>query len=205
MKHFKGFIMIVLFSAMAACAAKSGFTLSSLAIKGASEKGYFSALKSSGRIDPMYAAKDNEPLNPKSFPFTWKDVPKGTKVLALILDDPDAKPVMQSRGMKGDAFLHWAAADIDPASGGLAENASADKHTFVQGANSGGSNGYVGPRPPSDFPKDQKKPIIHIYRLTVYALSAPTGLKDGFKLDELEAAMKGKVLGKAELFFSYSN
>ena len=54
-------------------------------------------------------------------------------------------------------------------------------------------------------PKDMKKPLVHIYRLTVYALSAKTGLKEEFSLEELQRAMKGKVLAQSQLFVSYSN
>ncbi len=197
--------VIALFSAIAISAASGQFKLWSPAVKGSPRTGFDSGLKSSGSISALYAARDKGPSNKRSFPFTWKNLPSGTKYLALILDDPDAKKVMASYGMKGDSFLHWAAADIDPSMKGLKDNASATGHDFIQGKNGSGSIGYTGPQPPSDFPKDAKKPIIHIYRLKVYALSASTGLKDGFSLDELLAAINGKVLGTAELDFSYHN
>ena len=183
----------------------NGFTLESAAVKGKAETGFFTKLVSAGRLDAVYAAKEGDPLNTRSFPFAWKGLPSGTKCLALVFDDPDAKPVMQAYGMKGDAFLHWTAADIDPSFGALADNASAKNPSFSQGKNGGGTNGYVGPRPPADFPKGMKKPLVHIYRLTVYALSAKTGLKEGFSLEELQRAMKGKVLAQSQLFVSYSN
>lgn len=205
MSYLKRIVTLVIVIAAASGFAKPEFKVSSSAVKGNPETGYFSKLKSAGRVDSAYAAKDNEALNTRSLPLKWENVPAGTKALALILDDPDAKPVMESRGVKGDAFLHWTAADIDPAAGVLEDNASAKKGKFIQGSNMGGSTGYVGPRPPADFPKNYKKPLIHIYRLTVYALSAKTGLKEGFTRTELEDAIKGKVLGKAELFFSYNN
>jgi len=126
-------------------------------------------------------------------------------VLALVLDDPDARPILASRGIKASSFLHWIAADIDPSTGGLPANASVDAHAFVQGKNGGGKIGYRGPQPPADFPPNTGKRLIHIYRLTLYALSSPTGLADGFSLDELRAAIRGKVLGEARLNISYSN
>lgn len=201
--------MSLLFFALASVSAfagsAGGFALESAAVKGKAETGFFTKLASAGRLDSAYAAKENDPLNTRSFPFSWKNLPSGTACLALVFDDPDAKPVMLSYGMKGDAFLHWTAADIDPSLGAFADNASAKNPSFVQGRNAGGTNGYVGPRPPSDFPKGMKKPLVHIYRLTVYALSAKTGLKDGFSLEELQSAMKGKVLAQSQLFVSYSN
>ncbi len=205
MNGFKKILIVALVASFAACSAKPAFKVSSTAVKGNPETGYFSKLKSAGRVDGVYTAKDTEALNTRSIPLKWENLPAGTKVLALILDDPDAKPVMESFGIKGDAFLHWTAADIDPSTGGLADNASAVKGKFVQGANMGGSTGYVGPKPPSNIPSSAKKPLIHIYRLKVYALSSATGLKEGFARKDLEAAMKGKILGEAELLFSYNN
>ncbi len=193
-----------LFLAAAALSAAT-FTLSSPAVKGMPEKGFDSGLKSAGRLDKMYAASDTGPRNPRSFPFSWSGLPAGTKALALVLDDPDARLVLASRGMSGDAFLHWIAADIDPALGGLPDNASAANPSFVQGKNGAGEIGYTGPQPPSNVPATAKKPLIHVYRLTVYALSAKTGLQNGFTQDQLMEAMKGKILGQAQLLISYSN
>jgi Raf kinase inhibitor-like YbhB/YbcL family protein len=182
-----------------------GFTLSSPVVSGDPETGFDSGLVSAGRIDDAYAAKDKGPGNPRSFPFTWEGLPYGTQSLALVLDDPDARLVLAAYGMKGDAFLHWIAAEIDPALGGLEDNASASNPPFIQGKNGAGKIGYAAPQPPSDVPKNARKPLTHVYRLTVYALSAPTGLKEGFSLDQLRAAMAGKIIGQARLDFSYSN
>ena len=158
-----------------------------------------------GRLDPEYAAKAGGPSNPKSFPFTWSNLPPGTKALAVILDDPDARLVLASRGIKAPSFLHWAAADIDPALGGLPADASAGSPSFVQGKNGAGQIGYRGPQPPADFPPNTGKRLIHVYRLSVFALSSPTGLTNGFDVDQLRKAMRGKVLGEARLNISYSN
>jgi len=51
-------------------------------------------------------------------------------------------------------------------------------------------------RPFVDSPRDNLK---------VYALKSPTGLKRGFALDELQAAIKDTTLGMAQLNVSYSN
>ncbi|MGA2142359.1 MAG: YbhB/YbcL family Raf kinase inhibitor-like protein [Brevinematales bacterium] len=197
---------VALFSAIILSSAASGeFKIWSPFIKGKPMTGFDSGLKSSGSIESRYAASDKGPSNKRSFPFYWKNLPEGTKYLAIILDDPDAKKVLESHGIKADSFLHWIAADIDPSKKGLKDNASALSHNFVQGKNGAGNIGYTGPQPPSDFPKDAKRPIVHIYRLKVLALSASTGLKDGFSLDDLLGAVKDKTLGTAELDFSYHN
>ncbi len=194
-----------LFAAQSVAAQDAAFTVSSPAVAGDSQIGFHSGLLSSGRIDPAYAAKDGAPANLTSPPLVWKNLPAGTVALALVLDDPDAAAVMEAYGRKGLPFVHWLAADIDPASGGLPANASVGNPTFAQGKNGAGQVGYRGPQPPSAIPKNVKPPLIHVYRLTLYALSEPAGLPNGFNLEELKAAMNGKVLGEAQLLFSYSN
>jgi Raf kinase inhibitor-like YbhB/YbcL family protein len=199
------FALSLLFTSITSQAQTDSFTVSSPAVSGSPETGYFSHLTSTGRVDSTYAAKDKAPANTRSLPVTWKNVPEGTKVLALLLDDPDAKPVMEIMGMKGDAFIHWIASDIPPVPDTLKDNASKEKHSFVQGKNSMGKIGYTGPKPPSDIPKDAQKPIIHIYRLTLYALNAPTGLKNGFTLEDFKNAIKEKTIKETQLRISYSN
>ena len=196
------FVLIALIAAGSFAA--STFSVASPAMTAKHETGYFSKITADGRIASEYAAGDKDELNTRSFPIEWKDLPKGTRALAIVLDDPDAKPVMNIFKIPGESFVHWIAADIDPSTGSIPANASVSK-TFPQGKNTGGTVGYIGPRPPSNVPADAKKPIIHVYRLTVYALNAKTGLKDGFTIDQLQAAMQGKILGKAKLNFSYNN
>jgi Raf kinase inhibitor-like YbhB/YbcL family protein len=180
------------------------FSLSTTAVKGAPETGFDSGLVSVGRLDVMYGAKAGGPANPRSFPFTWKNLPKGTRALAVVLDDPDAKRVLAAFGRTGDFFLHWVAADIDPSLGGLPDNAAATM-SIAQGKNGTGEAVYTAPQPPADVPRDTDKVRIHVYRLKVYALSAPTGLATGFSLDDLMNAIKDTTLGMAQLNVSYSN
>jgi Raf kinase inhibitor-like YbhB/YbcL family protein len=185
---------------------KSGgaFSLSTTAVQGAPETGFDSGLVSVGRLNAMYGAKAGGEPNPRSFPFTWKNVPSGTKALAVVLDDPDARLVLAAFGRTGDFFLHWVATDIDPSLGGLADNAAATMN-ITQGKNGTGKAVYTAPQPPADIPKDTTKVRIHVYRLKVYALSAPTGLQSGFSLDDLMSAIKGTTIGMAQLNISYSN
>jgi Raf kinase inhibitor-like YbhB/YbcL family protein len=180
------------------------FALSTPAVKGPPETGFDSGLVSVGRLDARYGAKAGGAANPRSFPFKWQNLPKGTKALAVVLDDPDAKRLLAAFGMKGDFFLHWVATDIDPSLGGLPDNAAATMR-ITQGKNGAGNAAYTAPQPPADVPKDTKKVRIHVYRLKVYALSAPTGLAPGFSLDDLMKAVKNKTLGMAQLNISYSN
>ena len=58
--------------------------------------------------------------------LAWSGVPSGTKSLAIIMFDPDAR--------KGQGWTHWVAYGIDPARGSLAEGAgSGSASGIVQG------------------------------------------------------------------------
>jgi Raf kinase inhibitor-like YbhB/YbcL family protein len=207
---FPALTVIVVLLSLAGCASMSdgkaaaAFSLSTTAVSGAPETGFDSGLVSVGRLDAMYGAKAGGAANPRSFPFTWKNLPAGTKALAVILDDPDARLVLKAFGRTGDFFLHWVATDIDPALGGLPDNAAATM-SITQGKNGTGNAVYTAPQPPADVPKDTDKVRIHIYRLKVYALSRPTGLPSGFSLDDLQGAIKDTTIGMAQLNISYSN
>lgn len=173
------------------------FTLQSPAYGGKQEIGFDSKLVSAGRVDPAYNGAT-------SLPFQWSGLPAGTKALALGYDDPDARLVMKAYGVAGDVWTHWVATDIDPSLGGLVAGA-ATSAKIVTGKNTWGNQAYGGPAPPADVPNDAPRPIVHSYRLTVYALSAPTGLKPGFTVEELRKAMVGKTLGYGQLIVSWSN
>lgn len=206
-----GLALLAMLVAMVAAAAQdsavmmdTAFSVSTDVVSGPPETGFDSGLVSAGRIQAKYAAAPGAPAATLSFPFTWSNLPEGTAALALVLDDPDARLVLKSYGMDQPSFLHWIATDIDPSSGMLAEGASG-KMLFTEGKNGAGAIGYMGPQPPNDIPKDAMKPLIHVYRLTLYALSAKTGLAPGFSLSELMAAINGKVLAKAQFLMSYVN
>jgi Raf kinase inhibitor-like YbhB/YbcL family protein len=211
-KTFKAPLMVAAFSvlvfALAGCATMPGgagtFSLSTTAVQGPPETGFDSGLVSIGRLADIYAIKPCGPANHRSFPFTWKNLPAGTTSLAVVLDDPDARLVLAAYGRTGDAFLHWVATDIDPTLGGLPDDAS-ETMKITQGKNGAGDAAFTAPAPPPDIPKDATKVRIHVYRLKVYALSAPTGLPTGFSLDDLMSAIKGTTLGMAQLNISYSN
>lgn len=136
----------------------------------------------------------------RSLPVTWSDLPAGTKVLAVIMQDYDAVPVC------GFSWIHWLVADIDPMRSGLAENASREDKTLIQGRSSLASKPlcgdmgneiihfYGGPRPPD---KD------HEYEITVFALDEKLNLKPGFQLNELMRALRGHVLNSKSIYGHY--
>jgi Raf kinase inhibitor-like YbhB/YbcL family protein len=106
-------------------------------------------------------------------------VPNGAKSLVLIVDDPDAP-----RGL----FTHWILWNIDPKTTDIGENSVPTGG--VQGTNDFGKRNYGGPCPPSG---------THRYFFKIFALDSKLDLKPSSGRAELDGAMKGHVLAKAEL------
>ena len=129
---------------------------------------------------PVRHTCDGQDLSPR---LTWSGTPRGTRSLALVMDDPDAP-----RG----TFTHWVVHDLPADLTELGEDATLG----TQGRNSFGRRGYGGPCPP---PGDEP----HRYRFTLYALDVPTiALANGTR-EELEAKMDTHVLGTALLVGRY--
>lgn len=119
-----------------------------------------------------------ENINPA---LTIKDIPGGTKSLAIILDDPDAP---------GGNWVHWVMFDVSVISK-IEENSAPGK----QGINDSGRKRYDGPCPPSG---------IHRYIFKLYALDAKLNLEEKISKADLERAMVGHVLDMAELIGLFS-
>ena len=137
----------------------------------------------------------------RSFPIEIVDIPNEAKSIALTFFDYDSIPVC------GFAWIHWAVCGIDAgeAKDGvlkLPEDASNRQSLgMVQGRNSsasrlfGGSTDplltcrYNGPQPPDK---------THVYTLRAYALDFAPQLEEGFWLNELMAAMRGRIIARAE-------
>jgi Raf kinase inhibitor-like YbhB/YbcL family protein len=133
------------------------------------------AFRKNGRIPARYTA-DGENASP---PLSWSDLPKGTKELALIVDDPDAP--------RAEPFVHWVMYKIPPEAGGLSEGVpQQSKPTTpsgaMQGKNSYDHLGYDGPSPPPGHG-------THHYQFKLYALDAPLEIQPGLDNAALMAAM----------------
>jgi Raf kinase inhibitor-like YbhB/YbcL family protein len=129
---------------------------------------------------------------PARFTCDWTDInppleiaqaPAEAKSLALIVDDPDA-PI----GM----WVHWIVWNIDPATREIAEDNV--PRNAAQGKNDWKRNGYGGPCPPSG---------VHRYFFKLYALDTKLNLGAGTTKTDLEKAMQGHILAKAELIGLY--
>ena len=129
------------------------------------------------------ANSEYAPGRAKSPMMTLSNLPKGTKALAIAMEDPDAaapKP-----------FTHWLVGDIAVATTIPTNVPPGDRALGgVQGGNSHGTVAYYGPKPPQGDPP-------HRYHFTVYALDGKVGLKPGFNRMGLLKAIQGHVLGQA--------
>lgn len=139
-------------------------------------------------IPAMYTCQ-GEDVSP---PLEWREVPAGTRALALIVDDPDA-PDPKAPKM---TWVHWVLYNLPGASSGLPQNAStaALPPGTREGTNDWKRTGWGGPCPPIGR---------HRYYFKLYALDAPLGDLGPLTKPQLEAAMKGHVLGQAVLMGTY--
>ncbi len=129
---------------------------------------------------------DGEDISPD---LKWDGVPEGTISFILICDDPDA-PV-------GD-WVHWLLFNIPESRRNLTEGflLSRNRDEGIRG----GTNDfrkveYGGPCPPGG---------VHRYFFKIYALDVMLDIPEGVKKKDIEAAMKGHVLGEGQLMGRYS-
>ena len=104
------------------------------------------------------------------------------------MDDPDIPDSVKEKF--GDTFDHWILFNLDPSVTSIDENSTLG----VQGSNSGGEAKYTGPCPP-----DRE----HRYFFKLYALDITLDLEEGAAKKEVEAAMEGHIIEKAELMGRY--
>lgn len=128
----------------------------------------------------------------ESPPLEWSGLPAGTRSLALIVDDPDAPDPAAPRM----TWVHWVLYNLPPTATGLEEavKPGALPQGTLEGLNDWKRTGYGGPCPPIGR---------HRYFHKLYALDAVLpDLKRPNKA-ALEQAMKGRILGHAELIGTY--
>jgi len=136
-------------------------------------------------IPPVYTADGQN----KSPPLKWKEPPAGTKVLALLCEDPDAP--------KG-TFTHWVAFNIPAETRELSEGLPKEQklaNGTVQGKNDMGLIGYAGPAPPRGRP--------HHYQFELFALDTSLGLPPDVSAKDVRAAISGHVLAEGRLTGTY--
>jgi Raf kinase inhibitor-like YbhB/YbcL family protein len=136
-----------------------------------------------GNIPAVYTC-DGKNINP---PLKISEAPADARALVLIMDDPDVPTFVREDRM----WVHWVIYNMPPDTRSIEENS---KPPGIQGKGTGGEAHYQGPCPP-----DRE----HRYFIKLYALKAPLSLKPRATKEEVEAAMKGLVLQKAQLMGRY--
>ncbi len=130
---------------------------------------------------------DGKDISP---PLAWDDPPEGTESFVLILDNPDARSVV------GKATVHWLLFNLPAQIRNLPEAIPSDAKLAgggLNGSNSEGWLGYVGPCPP----------FTQRYFFRIYALDAYLDLEPGVDKEQLMLAMEGHVLAQGELMGRY--
>lgn len=115
--------------------------------------------------------------------LAWSGLPKGTRSVAVVCDDPDAP---------GGTWVHWVLYDLPPTQTSLPEglphgDAAAGGR---QGTNDFQKVGYNGPCPPGG---------THRYLFHVYALDRMLALAPRATRARLDSAMRGHVLAEGRL------
>lgn len=141
------------------------------------------AFENNGKMPERFGGA-NKNINP---PLKFEDVPENAETLALIMDDPDAEPVV------GHPFDHWILYNI-PSTVSIIGEDSVPPEALL-GENDAGQNRYYGPKPP-----DQE----HTYIFKLYALDAELDLEEGASKEEVQEAMEGHVIEEAILKGNFS-
>jgi Raf kinase inhibitor-like YbhB/YbcL family protein len=162
--------------------------------------------------------------------LAWHELPAGTRSLALVNDDLDVPTRLENFNREGAVvaadlarrpLCHWVLVDLDPAGPPIALG------EFSEGVTAGGKPGPAAPRGArqglneytgwfatdatmkGDYfgydgpcpPWNDERP--HRYVFTLYALDILLGDRGPLTRRDLEVAMQGHVLGKAELVGTY--
>jgi Raf kinase inhibitor-like YbhB/YbcL family protein len=125
-------------------------------------------------------------------PLAWNDLPAGTRSLALVVDDPDAPDPKAPRM----TWVHWVLYNLPPSASGLPEAVARDKLPpgAREGTNDWKRTGWGGPCPPIGR---------HRYFHKLYALDVMLPDLGAATKAQLEQAMEGHVLARAELVGTY--
>jgi hypothetical protein len=147
-----------------------------------------SAFGHNGAIPQRYTCQGED----VSVPLAWSGAPAATKSFVLIVDDPDAPDPRAPRM----TWVHWMLYNLPPAATALREGVKAGDlpRGTLEGLNDWKRTGYGGPCPPIGR---------HRYFHKLYALDSVLPAMERPTKTDLEQAMKGHVLEKAELIGTY--
>lgn len=145
-----------------------------------------SAFSSGGAIPKNYTC-DGSDVSP---PLSWVGAP-AAQSFALIVDDPDAP---------AGTWVHWVLYNAPGSAKQFSEGVKKDEQLSdgtLQGRNDFRKTGYNGPCPPPGKP--------HRYFFKLYALDTKLNLKPGATKAEVESAIKGHIVGQAELMGKFGH
>lgn len=137
-----------------------------------------------GWIHPVFSQAGDD-VSP---PLAWTQVQEAQSY-ALVVEDPDAP--------REDPVIHWLMWNIPAAATSLPQGIAVAAHPIepagaVQGANTAGRHGYIGPKPP-------KGHGVHHYHFQLFALSKRLEMEPDTPLPELLTALKGTTIASGEL------
>ena len=123
-----------------------------------------------------YTCANPKAVNP---PLEWTGAPKGTKSIALVVDDSDA-PITP--------YVYWIVFDIGPGTSAILNG------EIPPGARQArGSAGYARYDPPCPGPHG------HSYRFTVYALNTVLNLPNGTSIESAWQAIAAATIGRGRM------
>lgn len=139
-----------------------------------------------GEVIPSKYSYEEGNISP---PLEWSSLPKNTKSLALILEDPDA-PMF--------SWTHWIVYNIPITQTDLPEGIPPEKEVngIKQGINSWKKNGYGGPCPPWG---------THRYVFKLYALDTELEIDPEAPKSELINQIKNHAISEAKLVGKYKS
>jgi len=138
-----------------------------------------SAFENNGSIPKQYSCDGDNLIVPLKF----EDIPENAESLVLIVDDPDAP---------AGAWDHWVLFNIPADAKGIEEGKQ--EPPWQHGNSSWKIKEWKGPCPP-----DKE----HRYFFKLFALDAELELAEGAAKQQVELAMQGHILEKAELIGRY--
>jgi Raf kinase inhibitor-like YbhB/YbcL family protein len=126
--------------------------------------------------------------------LTWTSAPQATKSFAMIMEDPDAK--------QPKPFVHWLLYNVPATTTRLHESIPGDPRLVepagaLQGRNSRGQVGYMGPKPPHGDP-------AHHYHFEMFALDTMLSAEPGLDREALLKAINGHVLASGEVVGTFA-
>jgi len=137
------------------------------------------AFENGGKIPKKYTC-GGENVNP---PLKIENAPSNAKSLALVFDDIDAPR---------RTYVHWIVWNVDPGLKEIKENSVPER--VVQGVNDFKKRHYGGPCPPGR---------AHKYVFKIYALDTLLNLNSNGTKKDLEKAMEGHIISRAQLMGLY--